>query len=50
MSTDSDEIADVATRYGGLAPFRRPAEISNDIASSSDVIVHVLDFMETESR
>ena len=50
VSTDSDEIADVATRYGGLAPFRRPAEISNDIASSFDVVMHALDFMETESK
>ena len=50
VSTDSDEIADVAIGYGALAPFRRPAEISNDIASSFDVIMHALDFMEAETN
>ena len=50
VSTDSDEIADVATRHGALVPFRRPAEISNDAASSFDVIMHALDYMEFESN
>jgi CMP-N,N'-diacetyllegionaminic acid synthase len=50
VSTDSDEIADVAIRYGALAPFRRPSGISNDIASSFDVIMHALAFMEAESN
>ena len=50
VSTDSDEIADVATRYGALAQFRRPAEISNDTASSFDVIMHALEYMEAESN
>lgn len=50
VSTDSNEIADVATNYGALAPFRRPAEFSNDTASSFDVVMHALDFMETESN
>ncbi len=50
VSTDSDEIADIATKCGALAPFRRPAEISNDTASSFDVVMHALDFMEAESN
>ena len=50
VSTDSDEIADVATRHGALVPFRRPAKISNDTASSFDVIMHALDYMEAESN
>lgn len=50
VSTDSNEIADVATYYGALTPFRRPAELSNDTASSFDVVMHALDFMETESN
>ena len=50
VSTDLYGIAGVVIRCGRLAPFRRPAEISNDIASSSDVIMHVLGFMETEGK
>jgi N-acylneuraminate cytidylyltransferase len=30
VTTDSEEIADVARSYGAEAPFRRPAEISGD--------------------
>lgn len=33
VSTDSQEIADVAVRYGAEAPFLRPAELATDTAS-----------------
>lgn len=40
LSTDSDEIADVARAHGLDVPFMRPAELATDTASSHDVILH----------
>lgn len=42
VSTDSTEIADVAKQYGAKVPFIRPVELSTDIASSVDVMLHAL--------
>ncbi len=48
FSTDSEEIAEVARRCGAEVPFLRPAEYANDTATSLSVILHALEFMETE--
>ena len=40
VSTDDDEIAQVARAYGAEVPFMRPAEISDDYASTMDVLRH----------
>ena len=45
VSTDSDEIAQIARNFGGKVPFLRPAEFATDQASSVDVVLHALDFM-----
>lgn len=45
VSTDDDEIAEVATAAGALV-VRRPAELSGDTASSESAILHVLDVLE----
>ena len=42
VSTDSEEIAAVALRYGALVPALRPAEISGDRASSESALQHAL--------
>jgi N-acylneuraminate cytidylyltransferase/CMP-N,N'-diacetyllegionaminic acid synthase len=44
VSTDSEEIANVARSYGAEVPFIRPAALAIDSASSMDVIMHALDF------
>ena len=43
VSTDSEEYADIAKRNGAKVPFMRCSELSNDIASSWDVVRDVLD-------
>ncbi len=48
VSTDSDEIMEIAKRNGLPVPFRRPAEISTDFATSFAVIEHALDFFKVE--
>ena len=42
VSTDDAEIASVAEQYGAEVPFFRPDEISDDYATTLDVIQHAL--------
>lgn len=42
VSTDDEEIADVARKYGAEVPFFRSAEASDDFATTADVIREVL--------
>lgn len=42
VSTDDDEIARVAHHYGAEVPFKRPEELSNDFATTIDVIHHAI--------
>lgn len=45
VSTDDDEIADVALRHGAEVPFRRPPELANDHATTLAVIAHAVDWL-----
>ncbi len=42
VSTDDDEIAEVAKQYGADVPFMRSAELSGDHTGTMDVIVHAI--------
>jgi len=42
LSSDDNEIIQVAESFGCEAPFVRPSELAQDESSSSDVIVHAL--------
>ena len=42
VSTDDDEIADVARRFGAEVPFKRPAEAATDTATDLQVFDHAL--------
>ncbi|TYB87595.1 pseudaminic acid cytidylyltransferase [Oceaniovalibus sp. ACAM 378] len=46
VSTDDDEIAEIATAEGAEVPFRRPVALSDDHATTVDVIRHALDWLE----
>ena len=48
VSTDDDEIADVARSFGAEVPFKRSAQNSNDYASTVDVILEVLDWYKNQ--
>lgn len=43
VSTDSEEIAQIARNYGANVPFMRSEATSNDYADTSDVLLEVLD-------
>ena len=48
VSTDDEEIADISRSFGADVPFVRPDDISDDHATTLDVIVHALDWLQTE--
>ena len=48
VSTDDDEIAEVAKKYGAQVPFLRPDELSNDYAGTIPVIKHAIEWMEDD--
>jgi N-acylneuraminate cytidylyltransferase len=49
VSTDDQEIADVALEYGAEVPFLRPANISDDYATTLDVIQHAIQWCESKN-
>lgn len=50
VSTDDSEIIKVVENYGLNVPFKRPAELSTDTASSNDVILHAIKYYESIGR
>jgi pseudaminic acid cytidylyltransferase len=46
VSTDDNEIAEVARTYGAKVPFIRPAKLSNDYAGTIPVIKHTIEWLE----
>lgn len=43
LSSDDNEIMEVAKAWGCEVPFRRPSQLASDTASSMDVVLHALD-------
>lgn len=43
VSTDSDEIAQIAIEYGAKVPFMRSEKTSSDYATTADVLIEVLE-------
>jgi CMP-N-acetylneuraminic acid synthetase len=48
VSTDDEEIRQVALKYGADAPFLRPSEFSTDTASSVGALQHAVSWVEQE--
>ncbi len=46
VTTDDPDIAETSVKFGAEVPFVRPAELSNDTATTIDVIVHSLEWLE----
>lgn len=44
VSTDSEEYAEIAKKYGAEVPFLREEKTSSDLASSWDVVLEVLQY------
>ena len=50
VSTDSQEIADIALQSGAEVPFLRPKELATDTSSSSVVIEHALNYYKSQGE
>ena len=48
VSTDSEKIADIAKTHGAEVPFLRPLNLASDTTTSSEVIIHMLETLNTE--
>lgn len=46
VSTDDEEIANIARKYGAEVPFIRPKDISDDFSGTADVTKHALNFLK----
>lgn len=50
VSTDDEEIAEVARHYGAHVPFIRPAEISDDHTGTIPVIQHAVEWYNAQGQ
>jgi pseudaminic acid cytidylyltransferase len=50
VSTDDDEVAEVARAHGAEVPFRRPAELSGDHVGTTPVVTHAIGFLEASGE
>ena len=48
VDTDSNEIADIAKKYGAEVPFLRPPHLATDSAQVVDSILHLLEQLQKE--
>ena len=49
VSTDDPDISSIAIKYGAEVPFKRPADISEDVPSE-DVVMHALNWAENDEN
>ena len=50
VSTDDDEIAEIAMEFGAEVPFSRPEELSRDDTLDLPVFQHALDWLQTNEE
>ena len=50
LSTDSQEIGDIAKNYGVEVPFLRPKELAQDNSCALDGVVHALKWVEANDK
>lgn len=50
VSTDDQEIGEVARSFGVEVPFRRPADLASDTAKSLSVMQHAVRFCEEQEK
>ncbi|MCZ4407253.1 acylneuraminate cytidylyltransferase family protein [Cryomorphaceae bacterium 1068] len=48
VSTDSEEIAACARIFGAVTPFFRPKDLATDTASTEQVLIHAIDFFQSQ--
>ena len=46
LSTDSNNYANIGKTYGASIPFIRPSSLANDTSSSSEAVIHAIEFLQ----
>jgi CMP-N,N'-diacetyllegionaminic acid synthase len=50
VSTDDEEIAEVALEFGAQVPYRRPAELATDQSAKIPAIEHLVAYLEKQGE
>ena len=50
VSTDDDEIANIAIKYGASVPFLRPEKLSDDFTGTNSVVKHAINFLNGNEK
>lgn len=50
VTTDDEEIATIAKKYGAEVPFIRPDELSDDFTGTVDVVNHAIKYLEDQGE
>ena len=50
VSTDDEEIAEIAKEFGAEVPFLRPKELSDDFTGTGAVINHAINFLKEQGE
>ncbi len=50
VSTDDEEIAKIAKKYGAVVPFLRPKELSDDFTGTGAVVNHALQYLKEQGE
>jgi len=50
VTTDDEEIATIAKKYGAEVPFLRPKELSDDFTGTNDVTKHALEWLKSKGE
>lgn len=49
VSSEDDEIIEIAREYGAAVPFKRPQHLATDNVRNIDVVLHALEYMEKKA-
>ncbi len=50
VSTDDEEIASIAKKYGAEIPFLRPKELADDFTGTKEVVNHLLEYLKSKGE
>ena len=50
VSTDDEEVAEIARQYGAKVPFMRPAQLANDFTGTAAVIRHAVEWFQEHGQ
>ena len=50
VTTDDEEIASIAKKYGADVPFIRPKELADDFSGTADVVKHALEWLKSKGE